>query len=335
MISYAQNFEDVMLARLFAGQEHGFYVDVGAWDPHLLSTTKHFYLRGWRGINIEPIESRCRLFRDARPRDTNLNVAIAQAPGETAFWVCPDDDSRSTADRGAAEALKTQGLSVAETRVPTRRLDEVLSEHAPADIDFVKIDVEGLEAEVIGTMSFERWRPRVLVIEATLPGVRPDWSNPEAIGTWRSWEPDLLGRGYVFAHFDGLNRFYLRAEEQRLSARLRLPPGIFDDIEESGANAGRSAQLLQMLAHAEAELARAEAELARTEAELTRTGAELTRSEAESAKRRELIEQLDDRLKVAELALRQLDRPWHALTHLCYRLGVAVAALRSRPDRRD
>ena len=141
----------------------------------------------------------------------------AAAPGEIAFWICPDDDSRSTAERSTAETLRTQGLSVSETRVPTRRLDEILAEHAPADIDFLKIDVEGLEAEVIGTMSFERWRPRALVVEATRPGIRPDWSNPEAIGTWHAWEPALLGRGYVFAHFDGLNRFYVRNEEQQLA----------------------------------------------------------------------------------------------------------------------
>src|SRR5262249_42970336 len=90
---------------------------------------------------------------------------------------------------------------------------------------------------------FERWRPRVLVVEATRPGIRPDWSNPEAIGTWHAWEPALLARGYVFAHFDGLNRFYVRGEEQHLAARLRLPPGVFDDIEESGLNAGRSHRL--------------------------------------------------------------------------------------------
>jgi FkbM family methyltransferase len=286
MISYAQNFEDVMLERLFSGQEYGFYVDVGAWDPHLLSTTKHFHLRGWRGINIEPIESRCQLFREARPRDANLNVAIAAAPGETAFWICPDDDSRSTAERSMAEALRMQGLSISETRVPTRRLDEIFAEHAPAEIDFLKIDVEGLEAEVIGTMSFERWRPRVLVVEATRPGIRPDWSNPEAIGTWHAWEPAFLERGYVFAHFDGLNRFYVRNEEQRLAARLRLPPGVFDDIEESGVNAGRSADLLKKLLQSEAESA------ARLD--------KLMRSEAESVERRELIEQLNNRLNVSE-----------------------------------
>jgi FkbM family methyltransferase len=320
VISYAQNFEDVMLARLFAGQERGFYVDVGAWDPHFLSTTKHFYLRGWRGINIEPIESRWRLFRDARPRDANLNVAIATAPGEITFWLCHDDDALSTADRGTAEALRTQGRLISEMRVPSRRLDDILAEHVPADIDFVKIDVEGLESEVIGTMSFERWRPRVFIIEATLPAIRPDWSDPEAIGTWRTWEPDLLRRGYVFAHFDGLNRFYVRDEEQYLAARLRLPPGVFDDIEESGPNAGRSADLLEKLMRSEAESA------ARLD--------KLMRSDAESAARRELIEQLDNKLKVLELRVEELDRPWKALMRLGRRLGAAVAAMRSTSNRR-
>jgi FkbM family methyltransferase len=355
VISYAQNFEDVMLARLFAGQERGFYVDVGAWDPHLLSTTKHFYLRGWHGINIEPIESRWRLFRDARPHDANLNVAIAAAPGEITFWLCRDDDALSTADRSTADAHRAQGRSVSETRVPTRRLDEIFAEHAPADIDFLKIDVEGLEAEVIGTMSFERWRPRVLIIEATLPAIRPDWSNPEAVGTWHGWEPDLIGRGYVFAHFDGLNRFYVRREEQRLAARLRLPPGVFDEIEETGMNAGRSADLLARLTRTEAESAarlervtHAEAEsaarlerLARSEAESAARLERVTHAEDESAARLErlthaeaLIEQLNNRLLVLDHEVRQLDRPWKALSHLGHRLGAAVTALGSNPSRR-
>jgi FkbM family methyltransferase len=361
MISYAQNFEDVMLERLFAGQERGFYVDVGAWDPDRLSTTKHFYLRGWRGINIEPIESRFRMFRETRPHDANLNVAIAAEPGETVFWICREDDSRSTAETGAADALKAEGLTLLETRVPTRRLDEIFAEQGVGDIDFLKIDVEGLEAEVIGTMAFERWRPRVLVIEATRPAIRPDWSNPEAVGTWQSWEPNLLARSYAFAHFDGLNRFYVRSEEKHLAARLSLPPGVFDDIEESGLNAGRSGALLTTLTRSEAEssarlevMERLNARLKALEATLTRSEAEscarleeierlnarlkaleatLTRSEAESCARLEEIERLNARLKALEVELEELDRPSKALSHLGYRLGVAIAGLRSPSGR--
>ena len=74
MISYAQNFEDVMIARLFDDTHRGFYVDVGAAHRDLLSVTRHFYDRGWSGVNVEPTFCFYPLLCDARPRDINLDV---------------------------------------------------------------------------------------------------------------------------------------------------------------------------------------------------------------------------------------------------------------------
>ena len=71
MISYAQNFEDVMLARAFAGKTEGFYVDVGAMDPVDGSVTKYFYELGWSGINIEPDEEYYKRLVADRKRDCN------------------------------------------------------------------------------------------------------------------------------------------------------------------------------------------------------------------------------------------------------------------------
>ena len=82
MISYAQNYEDVLLARLFGGRTTGFYVDIGAMDPVLDSVTKHFYDLGWHGINVEPVKE---LFDDLvmqRPRDVNVCAAISDQPGD-------------------------------------------------------------------------------------------------------------------------------------------------------------------------------------------------------------------------------------------------------------
>ena len=76
MISYAQNFEDVMLWRALKNVKNGFYVDVGAGRPELDSVTKHFYEQGWHGINIEPHSEDFLLLAAARPRDVNLNIAI-------------------------------------------------------------------------------------------------------------------------------------------------------------------------------------------------------------------------------------------------------------------
>jgi hypothetical protein len=69
MLTYAQNFEDVMLARLFSKQADGFYVDVGGWHPEIHSVTKFFYDRGWRGVNVEPIRRNWEAFVAERPRD--------------------------------------------------------------------------------------------------------------------------------------------------------------------------------------------------------------------------------------------------------------------------
>src|SRR4051812_32202488 len=84
LISYAQNFEDVLLRRVFADREDGFYVDIGAFDPVIGSVTKIFYDRGWSGINIEPGSAFERL-KSERARDINLNIAILDEAGTLSF----------------------------------------------------------------------------------------------------------------------------------------------------------------------------------------------------------------------------------------------------------
>src|SRR5882757_5109014 len=86
MISYAQNFEDVMIARLFGDMHRGFYVDIGAAHPDFLSVTRHFYDRGWCGVNIEPTFCLYPLLCEARPRDINLQCAIGNGPGLATFY---------------------------------------------------------------------------------------------------------------------------------------------------------------------------------------------------------------------------------------------------------
>ncbi|MFM8643651.1 MAG: FkbM family methyltransferase, partial [Phycisphaerales bacterium] len=85
MVSYAQNFEDVVLRRALGGRERGRYVDIGAYDPTVDSVTKHFYDHGWSGVNVEPVERFHRKFVAERPRDLNLNVAVGAAEGEIDF----------------------------------------------------------------------------------------------------------------------------------------------------------------------------------------------------------------------------------------------------------
>src|ERR1700757_2835515 len=80
-ISYAQNYEDVILWRALRDVEQGFYVDVGAADPEEWSVTRAFYDRGWSGINVEPLDEYFGKLMQARPRDTNLKVLVGREPG--------------------------------------------------------------------------------------------------------------------------------------------------------------------------------------------------------------------------------------------------------------
>jgi len=77
-VSYAQNFEDVMLWRALRQVAHGFYIDVGAGHPDESSVTRAFYDRGWRGLNIEPSEHYFQRLAAARPLDTNLQLALGR-----------------------------------------------------------------------------------------------------------------------------------------------------------------------------------------------------------------------------------------------------------------
>ena len=107
-ISYAQNFEDVVLWRALKHVESGFYIDVGAAHPDDYSVTRAFYDRGWRGINVEPTSQVIRL-TGARPRDINLHMAVGGSPGELTLFVVEDNEDISTVDPVIAEARCAAG----------------------------------------------------------------------------------------------------------------------------------------------------------------------------------------------------------------------------------
>lgn len=212
MTWYAQRGEDKKLVALLGDKSRGFYVDVGAWHPEQDSVTKHFYDRGWSGINIEPLPEYYRLLAAERPRDVNLNCALDDVGGgriRMIMRVAVQGDAvlagsglTTFDERNAASALEREDhFEVTELPALVYTLAEICEEHVPPGIaiDFLKIDVEGWEERVIRGADWERWRPRILCIEATLPS--------SDIPAWE-WEPLVLAAGYAFVDFDGLNRFY-------------------------------------------------------------------------------------------------------------------------------
>lgn len=222
MISYSQNQEDVVLRRAFPDGRPGFYVDVGAHDPVESSVTKHFYDQGWRGVNVEPLSGLHARLVAARPRDVNLNIGLSDHAGELAFFECTDTPSLSTFSADEAAARRAAGHTIHEHAVPVTTLAEICERHVAGAIDFLSVDVEGHERQVLAGGDWDRWRPRVVLVEAT----RPNTNVP----THDDWEPILLQAGYVFALFDGLNRFYVAKEARVLLPRLAAPANILDDF---------------------------------------------------------------------------------------------------------
>jgi FkbM family methyltransferase len=231
IVSYAQNFEDVMLARCFPGPR-GFYVDVGANDPDIDSVTRVFYERGWSGINIEPLAANSARLRKCRPRDVNLEIAVGEREGTITFYEVGKWHGYSTTDPAIAAQHRKDGLSVEERRVPLRRLAAVLDEHVRGrPIDFLKIDVEGAELAVLSGAGLDRHRPKIIVAESRMPVtihmVDRFFEVPDRAEEYARF---LAPLGYRLVYRDGLNTFFLADEQRELERHFAFPPGIADQL---------------------------------------------------------------------------------------------------------
>jgi FkbM family methyltransferase len=197
--SYAQNFEDVMLWRALKHVENGFYIDVGAQHPVQDSVSKAFYEKGWRGIHVEATPAYARLLRQDRPDETVVEAALSNEHGTLRFFEIPET-GLSTGDPEIAARHQKQGFEVRGTSVPTLTLSDVFALAGEREIHWLKIDVEGMEKQVLEGWGNHPKRPWIVVVEATLPNTQ--------IPSHESWEQELLNRKYAFVFFDGLSRFY-------------------------------------------------------------------------------------------------------------------------------
>ena len=221
-ISYAQRFEDLYLLRCFGGRSEGFYIDIGSGHPVYDNTSFAFYLKGWQGITVEPNPALTRLSRAVRPRDRHVEALLGASVGEATFYLVDDFHGLSTMIESHAHAAQRQfGKSSHPLVVPVTTLKELCREHVPATFEFLKVDVEGAEREVLLNGDWQNFRPKVVVVEALAPyTLAPAW--PE-------WEPFLAKHGYRYVWFDSLNRYYLAEEASALARCFETAPASFDD----------------------------------------------------------------------------------------------------------
>jgi FkbM family methyltransferase len=222
IISYAQRYEDMHLLRVFAEQAGGFYIDIGAGHPVYDNVSFAFYLRGWSGITAEPNPWLTQLSEAVRPRDSRNQSLVGEKPGESTYYLVEDFHGLSTTVEG--HALKAQsefGKSSRAMTMPMTTLRAICERHAPAAIDFLKVDVEGAERAVLLGGDWQRFRPKVVMLEALAPVTMAP--------AWEAWEPLLTAQSYRFAFFDSLNRYYVAEEHAGLAERLATAPP-FDGV---------------------------------------------------------------------------------------------------------
>jgi FkbM family methyltransferase len=224
-VSYAQRFEDLYLLRCFGERADGFYIDIGSGHPVYDNVSFVFYLRGWRGITVEPNPWLSRLTRAVRPRDRHVEGVVGAAAGQMTFYVVDDYHGFSTTIAAHAEQARTEyGKASQAMTVPVVTLAQLCREQqVPATFDFLKVDVEGAEPDVLLNGDWRAYRPKVIVVEALAP-----YSQAPA---WDAWEPFLAGHGYRYVWFDTLNRYYLAAEAEDLAPCFASAPASFDTFQ--------------------------------------------------------------------------------------------------------
>jgi FkbM family methyltransferase len=167
--SYSLEGEDLILERYFKSKPQGFFVDIGAHHPFRFSNTYLFYLKGWTGINIDATPGSMALFNVHRPKDINLEIAIASQPKPTPLFIF-EEPALNSFDEALSRDREARGCRILGSVIlNSRRLDEVLREHLlkGTSIDFMTVDVEGCDLDVLKSNDWNSFRPEVVIVECS------------------------------------------------------------------------------------------------------------------------------------------------------------------------
>lgn len=217
---YSQNGEDYLLWQLFDYKSNGFYVDIGAFDGVHLSNSFSFEQQRWKGICVEPHPRYFALCQQTRPLahcvqaacvgDENIKSVefYSEALGLLSGVI---EDQESVQNKYQRRGLDFEGFT--KLTVPAITLNALLDQYAlpSTEIDFISIDVEGFELEVLQGLDLSRYRPRVLLLEAN-----------SAEAERRLDEYLVQQNGYFKARQLSVNIFYVRDAPD--VARLKSTP---------------------------------------------------------------------------------------------------------------
>lgn len=205
--SFSQKGEDLFIDTYFNHKKKGFYIDIGAFHPSRYNNTNFFYDRGWSGMNIEPTPSRIKLFINDRPRDINVNIGIGSKSGKFIFYEF-DSEALSTFSKEETSSLMQVGYKLKKkTKIQMYRLEEVMRKYVKSDIDFMTVDTEGLDMEVLKSNNWKKYRPKLLCIE-TIDFIDQLTNHGNELDRKNLISVYLLSQGYEELYSNGLNTIY-------------------------------------------------------------------------------------------------------------------------------
>ncbi len=166
---YSQEGEDAILKRIYEKKKTGFYVDVGAYHPKKYSNTYVFYKMGWRGINIDAMPGSMKAFNKHRSRDINLEIPVASVKTNLTYYAFNEPALNSFNKELSESRDGKDGFKIIfKKEIETYTLSEILSKYLPADIkqiDFMSVDVESLDLDVLKSNNWDLYKPGFILIE--------------------------------------------------------------------------------------------------------------------------------------------------------------------------
>ncbi len=202
---YSQEGEDIIIERILGIKDAGYYIDVGAFEPKKFSNTYYFYKKGWEGINIEPNPDKFSLFNEQRKKDINLNIAISDSESELDYYRFKVSAYNTFVKQRYQEVMdKNRSEYLGKVKIKTYKLSKILDEYLPKDkhIDFLSIDTEGLEVDVLKSNDWSKYKPELIVIEIVSDSIH---------SIFETQAHEMLDQlGYIFSAKTFNTCFYLR-----------------------------------------------------------------------------------------------------------------------------
>ena len=193
---YGEFGEDIFVSRLFKDFKKGRYIDVGCYHPFKGSLTAKLYEKGWNGVNIDLSQTTIDLFNISRKKDINLNIAVTNFDGETFYYENSPINQQNSLIKSNEQQLKV--------KIKCSTLNSILKQNNIDSFDYLNIDVEGSEMEVIEGIDFDKFNPRLITIENN-DLLLEDYFKSKVYEL-------LIKNGYVLINKIGVTNFFIKNE---------------------------------------------------------------------------------------------------------------------------